>query len=447
MTNQRKWLIGLGVVTLAVVGGGLLAASYIPSDEELAQTAATRLSEALGVMVSIGTVRWQLLPTPVVVVNDINIAQPEPITLKQLSLVPNISALWRHSVRFDRVELDGASVPQKSLRALVSSGAALSSIVASAASTAGADTAPNSLRFDELPLARFIFKNVSWISRSNITAVYEGEIDFDAAWRPRTAQLRRPGAATPADLALTRLGQQDRWTTQINVGGGTANGETQLARQTNGRWSLSGKLQVRNVEVASALQSFNRRSVLSGKAVGETTLAAQGDSVVELAQSLRTKTPFTMGQSKLLRFDLDKAIRTLGKDHAGQTAVDSVTGELDTQNTAQGMVINFKGVKAKSGSLSASGNVRLLNRVIDAEFAVDLVDGIVGVPLKVTGSLGKVNVSVPASALAGAAVGTAVLPVIGTAIGARIGAAIGNLFGTSPPAATQTAPPAQQPKR
>ena len=444
MTNQRKWIIGLGVVTLAVVGGGLLAASYIPSDEELAQTAATRLSEALGVTVSIGTVRWQLLPTPAVVVSDINIAQPAPITVRQLSLVPNISALWRRSVRFDRVELDGASVPQKSLGALVSSGAALYSMVTSAAS---ADTALGSSRLDELPLARFIFKNVSWISRSNVTAVYEGEIDFDTAWRPRTAQVRRPGAATPADLALTRLGQQDRWTTQINVGGGTANGEMQLARQTNGRLSLSGKLQVRGVEVASALQSFNRRSVLSGKAVGQTTLAAQGDSVAELAQSLRTQTPFTMGQSKLLRFDLDKAIRTLGKDHAGQTAVDSVTGELDTQNTAQGMVINFKGIKAKSGSLSASGNARLLNRVIDAEFAVDLVDGIVGVPLKVAGPLDKVNVSVPASALAGAAVGTAVLPVIGTAIGARIGAAIGNLFGTSPPTGAKTQPPAQQPKR
>lgn len=444
MTNQRKWLIGLGVGTLVVVGGGLLAASYIPSDEELAQTAATRLSKALGVNVSVGTVHWQLLPAAVVVVNDITIAQPEPITVRQLSLVPNIGALWRRSVQFDSAELDGASVPQKSLRGLGASGAAPSSLAASAAS---ADTAFGSFRLDELPLARFVFKNVTWISRTNVPAVYEGEIDFDAAWRPRTAQARRPGAATAADMALTRMGQQDRWTTHINVGGGTANGELQLASQTNGRLSLSGKLQVRNVEVASALESFNRRSVLSGKAVGETTLAAQGDSVAELAQSLRTQTPFTMGPSKLLRFDLDKAIRTLGKDHAGQTAVDSVTGELDTQNTAEGMVINFKAIKATSGSLSASGNARLLNRVIDAEFAVDLVDGIVGVPLKVTGPLNKVAVSVPASALAGAAVGTAVLPGIGTAIGARIGAAIGKLFGTSPPTGAKTVPPAQQPTR
>ena len=187
--------------------------------------------------------------------------------------------------------------------------------------------------------------------------------------------------------------------------------------------------------------------MLSGKAAGEATLAAQGDSVAELAQSLRTQTPFKMGPSKLLRFDLDKAVRTLGKDHSGQTAVDSVTGELDTQNTAEGMVIKFKGIKATSGALSASGDARLLNRVIDAEFAVDLVDGIVGVPLKVTGPLNKVNVSVPASALAGAAVGTAVLPVIGTAIGARLGAAIGKLFGTSPPAGGKTVPPAQQPSR
>ncbi len=438
MTNQRKWLIGLGMATLVVLGGGLLAASYIPSDEELAQTAASRLSDALGVKVSVGAVRWQLFPAPVVVVSEVNIAQPEPITVKQLSLFPNLSALWVRSIQFDRAELDGANIPQKSLRGLGASGAA---------PAASAHAAPGGWQLDDLPLARFVFKNVTWISRTNVPALYEGEIDFDTAWRPRTVQGRLPGAATPANLGLTRVGQEDRWTTQINLGGGTANGEIQLASQTSGRLSLSGKLDIRNVEVADALESFNRRSMLSGKAAGKATLAAQGDTVAELAQSLRTQTPFTMGPSKLLRFDLDKAVRTLGKDHSGQTAVDSVTGELATQNTAEGMVISFKGIKATSGALSASGDARLLNRVIDAEFAVDLVDGIVGVPLKVTGPLNKVNVSVPASALAGAAVGTAVLPVIGTAIGARLGAAIGKLFGTSPPASGKTVPPAQQPTR
>lgn len=433
MTTQRKWLIGLGVGALVVVGGGLLAASYIPSDEELSQLAAAQLTQAFGVPASVGAVRWHLLPRPLVTVDDVSTAQPQPITVQHLALYPNISALWRKSIQFERAELDGASIPQKSLRGLGKG--------ASADNSAGT----SSWSLEELPLARLAFKNVTWISRTGVPAVFDGEVDFDPAWRPRTAQLRRPGARAATNLALTRIGQDDRWTTQINVGGGTANGEVQLASQPNGRMHLSGKLQVRKVEVASALQAFNRRSVLSGQAVGETTLSAHGDTVAELAQSLHTQTPFSMGKSTLLRFDLDKAIRTLGKEHAGQTDVDTVSGELDTQNTADGMVISFKGIKAKSGSLSASGDAKLLNRVIDAEFAVDLVDGVVGVPLKVTGPLNKVNVSVPPGALAGAAVGTVVLPVIGTAIGARIGAAIGRIFGSSPstppPAGGKKAPP------
>ncbi len=155
-----------------------------------------------------------------------------------------------------------------------------------------------------------------------------------------------------------------------------------------------------------------------------------------------------MGASTLLRFDLDKAIRSFGQDHAGQTALEAVSGQMDTQNTPRGMVTQFTGIKARSGALSASGQARLANRRIEAEFAVDLVDGIVGVPLVLSGPVDKVAVSVPKGAVAGALLGTAVLPGIGTAIGARVGATLGRLFDSGPdrqpgkatPAAPGTAP-------
>ena len=75
--------------------------------------------------------------------------------------------------------------------------------------------------------------------------------------------------------------------------------------------------------------------------------------------------------------------------------------------------------------------------------AVDLVSGLVGVPLTISGPVSAVKVSVPAGAIAGAAVGTAVLPGIGTAIGARIGATLGNIFGAKP--APGKKPPASAP--
>ena len=71
----------------------------------------------------------------------------------------------------------------------------------------------------------------------------------------------------------------------------------------------------------------------------------------------------------------------------------------------------------------------LQDQKIDADIAVDLVDGVVGVPLRITGPVKDPTYSVPPAAVAGAAVGTAVMPGVGTAIGARIGDALGRLFG------------------
>ena len=130
---------------------------------------------------------------------------------------------------------------------------------------------------------------------------------------------------------------------------------------------------------------------------------------------------------------------------SGQTPLDSLTAQLDTQNTSQGIVIDVTNVKASSGALTATGKGRLANQTIEAEVTVDLVSGVVGVPLTISGPVSAVKVSVPAAAIAGAAVGTAVLPGIGTAIGARIGAALGNIFDAKPAVAPGKKPPAPAP--
>ena len=250
--------------------------------------------------------------------------------------------------------------------------------------------------------------------------------------------LRRPQNAPPAELMLTRLGPEDRWKVDTALGGGTANGEVQLHTTAQGGLRLSGKLQPRNIDTASSLQAFERRAIVAGKLSGDTTIAARGASLGEIAQSLNTVTTFTMGRSVLLRFDLDKAIRSVGKNHAGITPLDVISGQLGTQNTPQGVVLSFSRLKTSSGALSASGTARLANRQIDAELAVDLVGGLMSVPLTISGPVDKVqvsvSVSVPASAVAGAAVGTAVLPGLGTVIGGPVGSAISKLFASSPDA-------------
>ncbi len=421
MKRAHKWLVGLGVALVLVGAASVAVLRFLPSDEELAQRASAELEAALGVKVRVGTLHWRLFPSPAVVMEDAATEQPQPIVIKKLTAYPDLFALLQRRIKIDRADLDGAVVPQLSLRGL------------------GKGREAKESTGDELPLARFVFRDVTWISRRGIPLVYEGEVDFDPGWRPRKAELRRPGVSPAASLALTRQGPDDRWAARIQVGGGTAHGDVQLDTRAGGRLHLEGKLQPKDIEVESALAAFNRRSIIGGRLSGDTTLTANGDTVGELAQSLHTQTLFSMGKSTLLRFDLDKAVRTAGKEHDGQTPLESVTGRLDTQNTPQGMVVTYTGVKAASGSLTASGEAKIANRRIEGEFAVDLVDGIVGVPLTVSGPLEDVKFSVPGGAIAGAVVGTAVLPGVGTAIGARIGATLGKIFSPGP-AAPASAP-------
>ena len=258
--------------------------------------------------------------------------------------------------------------------------------------------------------------------------VYDGEIDFDPHWRPRYAELRRPGSSTLFKLTATREGDADRWQTRIQLGGGTADGNLALRSAPSGSMHLSGQMAPHDIEVASAMSSFNRRSSVGGKGSGQTVVSADGKSVGELARSLHTRTMFSVDSATIFRFHLDKAIRTRGKEYDGQTALQLLTGQMDTQNTDEGLRVTFTGAKARSGIYSATGQGTVYNRQIEASGNMYLVVGALGVPFTVHGSVEDPKVSVPPGFFAGAAVGTLVLPGIGTAIGARVGGVLGRIF-------------------
>jgi hypothetical protein len=194
--------------------------------------------------------------------------------------------------------------------------------------------------------------------------------------------------------------------------------------------------------VQTALSSFKRHSAVHGKASGETQLSASGNNIGDIARSFHTRTTFSVASAALMHIDVDKAIRSFGKDRSGQTPLVSLTGQMETQNTPGGMVVRYTALQARGESFSATGHGTIANRHVEGEIRVDLAGGLVGVPLKISGPLAQPNVSVPAQAVAGAAagaaIGTAVLPGIGTVIGAGLGTAIGKLFGGGKPGQAAT---------
>jgi hypothetical protein len=201
-----------------------------------------------------------------------------------------------------------------------------------------------------------------------------------------------------------------------------------LKTTANGAMHLSGQLAPHDIEVASAVSSFNRRSPVGGKGSGQTVLSADGKSVGELARSLHTRTTFSINPATVLRFDLDKAISTRGKERDGQTALQELTGQLDTQNTDEGMRATYTGIKARAGKYTATGEATIYRRLIEASGNLYLVEGRTGVPFTVSGPVDKPTATMPPGVFAGAAIGTAVLPGIGTDIGASIGGALGRIF-------------------
>ena len=429
----RRWLIGIAAVLLLGIGALVwVASTRLPSDEEVAARVSEAFEKRFGIGLKVGGAHWSLWPSPVLVLSQVATEQPRPITLRRITLQLKLRALLRRVVAVDEVEIESLVLPRESVRAFRGKGP-------KPKEDAPLFTLPAPWALAPVPLEKLRWRDVVWIDRRDIALAYDGDIDFDAHWRPRQARVERAGASPPARLRLDREAGRDRWRTRIEVGGGTWNGVSLFELLPNDMLRVSAELEPRQVDIEGLVQAFGRRTAVAGKFSGQTTLVAEAGELGALVRSVHTRTTFSVRPATLTRLDLAKAVGTAGISRGGTTPLDELTGTLDTQGTDDGIVMRYTGLKARSGVLTASGNLKLFNRKLDGEVAVDLVDGVVGVPLKVGGTMSDPEVSLTGGALAGAAVGTAVLPGVGTAIGARIGQQMEKLFGADEPA--RKAPP------
>ncbi|MCR6478861.1 hypothetical protein NU688_22070 [Variovorax sp. ZS18.2.2] len=441
----RRWLIGIAAVLLLGIGALVwFVSARLPSDEEVAARISEGFEKRFGVGLKVGGAHWALLPTPVLVLSDIATDQPRPVTLRRVTAQLKLTELLHRVIAVDELEIESLVLPRESIRAFRGKGPKPQEGGNVIALPAPWTLAP-------IPLELVRWRDVVWIDRRDIALAYDGEIAFDPQWRPRQARVERAGATPLARLRLDREAGQDRWRTRIDVGGGTWNGVTLFETAAGGKLRLSAELDPRQVDIEGLVQAFGRRTSVAGKVNGHSTLVAEADEANELGalmRSMHTRTTFSVQPATLTRLDIAKAVSTVGISRGGTTPLDELTGTLDTQGTEDGIVMRYTNLKARSGVLTASGNLRLFNRKMEGDIAVDLVDGVVGVPLKIGGSVSDPEVSLTGGALAGAAVGSAVLPGVGTAIGARVGQQVEKLFGggepEKKPAPKPRKPPASQ---
>lgn len=430
--RPARWLAwgGLGVLGAVVLAVVALMA-WLPDDDEVAQRTAQEFERRFGVALTIGNARWALRPVPVIEFRDVATQQDQPIALRRLAVYPQWRSLLQRRIEMSRLEVEGLVLPRASVRAF-------------RGREKRADDPPASSTWTlaDIPVHTVRFSDVSWIDRRGIGLAYDGEIEFGSRWRPREVQVERPGVSPPARAHITRDGEviddsagqgdvgTERWRVAVEVGGGSWDGDATLATEPDGRMRLTAQLAPKDIDLEALTGAFGRHSAVAGRMSGETMLEANGEHVGELVRSLHTRTRFKVHPATLRRFDLARTVTTAGTQREGQTVLDELTGTLDTQNTGDGIALHYIDLRARSGVLTASGDVRVLNRRLQGDVAVDLVDGVVGFPLKLGGTLDKPELSLTGGALAGAAAGSAVLPGVGTAIGARIGQKLERLFGS-----------------
>lgn len=410
--TTRRWTIAAAaLLALLVVGASIAIKSVVPSNEELARRVESEFEARLGHRLVVGEAHWRLRGTPVIEVLDAYTEQPrdEAIRVRRVAIYPELMSLLRKRLVIDRVEIEGAEVPRQALAAY-------------RGKIQDADSATVVLR-------TLAFKDLTYTSYSGVPVSYEGEIEFgEGDHLPQRARLHRPDAKAPATLDATRDGKTDEgadiYRLELQAGGGTARGQARLATSDGGRMTLTGELAPRKVEIQSLLESFNRHAFISGQASGETTLRAEGETVGELFRSLRTRSELQVAGARLLRIDLEKAIKSLGEDRAGQTPLDNLSAVMATQNTAQGLKTTFTEVQATAGTYSATGKATLYRREIEAQGTLAVGGGVVEVPFAAHGPTRKPTFEMAWGSIAGAAIGTAVLPGIGTVIGAKIGGAV-----------------------
>ncbi|WP_096698341.1 AsmA family protein [Polaromonas sp. AER18D-145] len=440
MARIFRGVLWLALAAVLLLAGVALALHGWVGSDDFRQRVQQEASAALGLPVRVGGIDVALWPLPAVALSGIEVQSRPPLTLARLELRPGWAALLQGRLEVATLVLREVVLPQQAIdaillslqkkmqSALVSPGLqpkmALNLQPASAAA-AGDETA-----VDRWLPRRALLQDVSWVSLKGSRTTVDAGMRLGADSLPEEASLKVTQGHLRGLNGSLRREEAGQWALRVEVGGGTVAGRLGMQRAPSAQGGqalvLQGQLETRGVEV-SALTAPNRP--LSGRLEASTTLKAAAATTAGLVDALQTQTRFTVKDAVLNGMDLVKAVQTVGLSRGGQTRLDTLAGQVQSQ----GRAAQLNNLVASSGALSATGNVAVsASQALSGRVSVSL-GNTVGVPLVVGGTLAAPEVTLTRGALLGAALGTVVMPGVGTGagmeLGDRLGQGLGKLFG------------------
>ena len=423
MKRILKWVLLTALAVLLLLAVGVWALQHWLGSDDFRLRAQREASVALAVPVTFSPLTVALWPLPAVAVEGIALATRPVLTLQRLEVRPAWRALLAGQFELATVLVRGAVLPQAGIDALL-----LVLQKKEHATQAARGLEPENTKNMALVPQRTVLENVTWISAQGTRIVLDADAQLSPQGWPDDVSIKLlKGPWQGANARLQR--QNNDWTLAMALGGGSLKAQFQLqpAVQPGAEFVLKGQLQTRAVELAALIGT--PQSVLTGRLDADTTLSARTASLGALMAALHTQSKVTVRGAVVHGIDLAKAVKTVGLSRGGETPLDILSGQVNTQ----GRAVQINNLAASSGVLSASGHVAIApNRSLSGRVSVDLaaaaLGGAVGVPLLIGGTLDAPEVNLTRGALIGAAIGTAVLPGIGTGAGASLGDKVGQGF-------------------
>lgn len=421
MRRVAKWLVAALVLLVLLFAGVAVALQQWVGSADFRGRAAQQASAALGVPVEFGALTVDVWPVPAVAVDRLQARTRPAITLERIEARPRWQALLQGRLEIATLVVRNAVVPEQTL-----------ALLAAGTRNKGDKPPPaDPARTLAMLPRRAILDGVTWVWAKGGRSTIDAQFGLGADGLPQDGRIEvREGRFQGWKAALDRA-PEGHWQLRADLGGGSVKGRLELQPRPKGSPLLVAQLATAGVEVA-ALTAPSR--TLTGRLDASTSLRADLGAAGSLVDGVHSETRFTVRNAVVHGLDLVRAVQTIGLSRGGETALDTLAGQVVTR----GRSVQLSNLVATSGLLSATGTVaiapsRALSGRVTVDLAASAAGGAIGVPLAVGGTLDAPSATLTRGALLGAAIGTAVAPGVGTGAGAKLGDRIGEglrgLFG------------------
>lgn len=426
MATRTKGL--LAAVTLLAI---LVAVPAAAPTASLRLALEQQLSQALGRPVRIGGMHFALLPRPGLVIEGLADADGQ-WQVGRIQAVPVVHSLWGDGLVIDRLDIRDLRASLEAIGALLrhqpAGGRAvtirsvrLDDATLQAGSMTFADIDADILLGADGRL-RSIHANMAGDHvRLEVLPTPSGALQLALQARnwtvPGTSGPRLDAVDATALLETHRL---EAWNVQARVQQGSAFGF--LSARWHPEWTITGEFSLRDVPLSRVFAGGSAVAPVEGRLQATPRFVMRARRAEQLPGHMELASDFVVRDAILRKVDLH-AVGTSGRKPRGalrETHFERVSGHLAMRRGH----IRVLGLEADSGALAAAGDVfigpdRVLEGRVDIQIARSA--GLLSVPLRVSGTLDDPKLTPTAGSVAGAAIGSALLPGVGTALGAKAG--------------------------